>query len=306
MVSNERLSELLVIYNNLKARIMVVDDKYSLQFHEPQLDLPESLGLVKMVYTPKTDAELTGQAAVQAEAEYSSKRRQIDASYASSCRGISTKRANLVETVRKKNAAYLADYNSSCDSLLKRLIDNGLLFSTVKERAQQEELDKYNAKVDELNLSAEAQSNTYDSEQNNVNAGYEKQCADLEIEKNKKIEIYFNKLKTAQEKEKREVFRYNAQVDEKEAKYKASREKALEAARKTEYDRIYKMSKIYAEFGEAGVAARVRYEKLMLTEQTFLPLNKEECNAIMSYDGFLRSHLGNYYDSLVDWVNSKR
>ena len=74
-VSSERLQELAELIAALKKKVLFIDNKYSTDYVEPQLNLPDSLNLEHLTFTPKTDAELTAIAEQQVAASYLAKKR---------------------------------------------------------------------------------------------------------------------------------------------------------------------------------------------------------------------------------------
>ena len=63
-------------------------------------------------------------------------------------------------------------------------------------------------------------------------------------------------------------------------------------------------AKLYAQLGETGLRQLVTREKYAVCQDAFFPLRREEAQAILTFDSFLRSHLGVYYDSFVAWINT--
>ena len=302
-ITSSRLQEIIAQYNKLKAKVEDVDRKYAMDYQEPQLDMPESLNLTKLVYVPKTEAELTEEANRQIEPTYLSKQRQLDSSYAKSLQNINKQYSSLEEDTRAKLIKLLAEYNKACDDLFTRLVDNGLLFSGVMTRANNQARDDYNNAVEQLNESEERKREQIDADKESADRIYSESCASLEREKDAKFADVYGKLIEEEEKEKQSVHKYNVGLDEKETKYQATRARAYESARQTEYNRAYAAAKLYAQLGASGYAERIQWEKYRLFQHDFAVLTKEEANALLNIDSFARSHLQDYYSTLVDWIN---
>ena len=57
-ISSARMKELIAKYDVIKGKVEDIDRKYSLDYREPLLNMPESLGLTKLQYVPKTEEQL--------------------------------------------------------------------------------------------------------------------------------------------------------------------------------------------------------------------------------------------------------
>jgi len=304
MISSDRLRELMSIYSELKERINAIDRKYNLEYTEPTLDMPPTLGLNKMTFIPKTEEEINGEAEVKCLPFYTAKKNVIENNFRKTILNFDNKYAKVSEAYRNANLKLIDEYVEICDGLYRRLAANNLLFSSVKEKAQKHELDEYKKRLDKATSDYETRRGYVELEEEIVRDAYKKSNEALKEEKQAKIRYYTEAIKKEELKRKESIDKYNAQIDEKEVKYQASREKAYENARQAEYDRVYKMTKLYAEIGEAGISRTKINEKMAVCKQYFSPLTREEAQALLSYDSFLRGHLQTYYNTFVDWVNS--
>ena len=302
-ITYERMQELMTLYNNLKVKVEAVDRKYSLDYREPMLDMPESLNLPKLTFTPKTEEQLTLLANQQADATYIAKQRQLDVNRAQSLQNISQKYSELDTELETKSQALLTDYNAACDKLKIKLINNGLMYSTVNSRATQQARADYDQAVRNLNADNANKREQIDDRLDSVEAVYVEACNSLEQEKQATVVKAYNKLVDTENKEKQSVDKYNAKLDEKEVKYQASRARAIEYAWEAEYDRAFAAIKLYQQMGATGFADMKAQEKLNLCKQEFMPLRRNEAETLRTVDSFLQSHLGSYYSTFVDWIN---
>lgn len=302
-ITQERMQELMAIYSALKVKVEAVDRKYSLDYNEPLIDMPESLNLTKLTFVPKTESELTALAAQQVEAAYIAKQRQLDASMNNALNSFDRKYADLQEELRIKTQNLLNEYNLSCDKLKVKLINNGLMYSTVNTRATAAERENYERKVNELNAVIDNKREQIDMEKKGVETVYGENCISLESEKQAALIKAYNKLAEDDRKEKQSVDKYNIGLDEKEAKYQASRAKAIQSAWEAEYDRAFAAAKLYQQMGANGFNDMKAQEKLNLCKQAFMPLRRHEAQTLLTVDSFLQSHLLNYYSTFVDWIS---
>lgn len=304
MLSQQRVNELLEIYENLKKRILLVDEKYSLDYHDPVIDLPESLGLEKMVFQDKTQEEIAAIVEKKYAPIYHTKNNAIIAWYDSHIRAVSLKRDKLAEKQRLGEKKLKDDFDKAYADMYAKIARNGLLFSTVREKKMAETKANYDNRLAEYQKDIQGEVDLLNKEEIMYNKLFQQRNVNLTA-----YQISLEKLYTAQvteelRKEKERVEKYNQQVDEKEARYKVTLERLKETARKNEYDRLYKMTKLYAEIGETGIKSRRIAEKTEVCKQYFLPLTKEEGQFMLSLDSFLRNHLDTYYNTFVTWVNN--
>lgn len=303
-ISSSRLAELQDLYAKLKVRVLAVDRKYSLDYVEPQLDMPESLNLQKLTFTAKTPAELTALATQEVEASYIAKQRSLDSNYANKLKSYIARLAELTEKYDKKQRDLMDQFIIDIRSTKRKLINNGLLFSTVYNDALYEINNKLNDDSNSLIAESSRYKQIVKDEQSATETAYKQSCASLEKEKQAKIKQVYQKLLEADEKLRVSIEKYNNSLEEKEQKYQASREKAYQSARNAEYDRMYNAAKIYAELGETGYTRRILQEKYAICQDAFWPLRREEAQTILTFDSFLRTQLDAYYSTFVNWINT--
>lgn len=302
-ITQERMLELIAIYDALKVKVEAVDRKYSLDYHEPLIDMPESLNLTKLEFIPKTEQELTELANRQVEATYISKQRQLDTSKNNSMQSINKKYADLAEELRVKSQTLLNNYNAACDKLKIKLINNGLMYSTVNSKANAQARDDYDKSVRELNAQYDVKREQIDDEKNYIETSYTQNCLSLADEQKAAALKVYDSLVESQYKEEQSVDKYNTGLDEKEAKYQAARAKAIEYAWEAEYDRAFNAAKLYQQMGANGFQEMKLTEKLNLCKQAFMPLKRNEAQTLLTVDSFLKTHLLDYYSAFVDWIN---
>ena len=303
-ITQERMLELLEIYTKLKERITYIDNKYSLVYVEPKIDLPDSLNLEKMTYKPKSEGELKALAEQYIAANILSKQRGIDANYLTKVKTLGRKRTDITREQSDKVKKIDDDYAEALAKLERKLINNGLLFSTTATTMRASATADYSAKKDESNLYYQEELKAIDTEESDVDAVYKESCNKLEEEKQALITKRYQALIEAEEKAKTAVDKYNNTVEEKEQRYQYTRAKFIESMRRAERDRVLDMTKLYLQLGEVSYHDRMLREKYATAQDAFWPLRRNEAKALLSYDSFLSMHLETYYSSFVDWVNT--
>ena len=303
-LSTDRLLELVEIYSALKVRVLQVDEKYSLDFVEPKLDMPDSLNLVKLTYEPKSEEELMELARQKVEASIISKQAQLDKNYNTKTKNLALQTQKQQLTTNQKLVALQKALDKEFENIHNRMVNNGLIFSTVTTKYQNKARQEHNEKVSQLNSDNEAALALIEQQQQDADALYKQSCDSLDTEAEARVQASYNKLLEDEESLKRAIDKYNTGLDEKETKYQASRAKAYESARRADYNRAYNNSKLYMQLGETGYRRMISMEKYIICQDVFYPLRREEGRAILSMDGFLVMHLGPYYDAFVSWVDT--
>ena len=303
-ITSERLKELVEIYDKLKVRILRIDEKYSLDYVEPELDMPDSLNLTKLTYTPKTPRELRTLAEDQVAATVISKQATLDKNYNTKIKNFATQVAKLQIWAKDKLAVVDNAYSKELSDIKNRLINNGLIFSTVKDKYESQAKQDYKEKNKQINADLQNQYDIIQREQSDVEEVYNQSCKDLVKEKEALLNKAYQNLIEQEEALKRSIEKYNTGLDEKEAKYQASRARAYESARRAAYNRAYNNAKLYLQMGETGYRRMIEKEKYAVAQDAFYPLRRDEAKAILSMDSFLVTHLGTYYSAFVDWVNT--
>ena len=298
------MQELLKIYDKLKETIIYIDTKYSLVYVEPKVELPDSLNLQKMTYTPKTEGELKALAEQYVAATVLSKQRGLDSNYLTKVKTLGRKRTELTREQSDKVKKIDDDYAETLQKLERKLINNRLLFSTTATSARASATADYSAKKQESNLSYQEELRASDTEESDVDAVYDESCAKLEEERQALIAKRYQALVEAEEKAKTNVDKYNNSIEEKEQRYQYTRAKFIESVRRAERDRVLTMTKLYLQLGEVSYHDRMLREKYAAAQDAFWPLRRNEATALLSYDSFLSMHLETYYSTFVDWVNT--
>lgn len=301
-ISADRAKELVVIHADLKKQLNNIDNKYTVNFVEPQIDFPESLGLEHLTFTEKTDTELQQLAEQQALPSYLSKKRSVDASYATASSGNEKSQSELANKHQKKLAELLQNFMDKCSESRNRMRKNGLSFSNLVELEIANLQNKYKQDVDSENVDYSDKKAILQNAKTALDSKYQQQCVALMQEKSAAATEYMQQLLSAQNKQKQAVEKYNASLDEREVKYQASCERTREYARQAEYNRALEASRLYADLGETGFKNQVYSEKLACCRIKLYGLTQEEAKAVIDADSAVRNHLGSYYSTLVQWI----
>lgn len=301
-ITTERAQELITMYQDLKDTILDIDKKYSLNYQEPQLDLPPTLGLEPMEYVPKTEEELLALATADVTPNHTNKVRNFEQSYLRTKQGYEAQKLRLTESSRKKLAELLDKYNAEVKTLRRKLINNGLIFSSVVTKANDDALSDYNDQVSQSIIHYDSLLDAVDVQLEELENRYTQGLNSLDEELALRIQERYQELLYREQKDEERITKYNTALSEKETKYQASCQKALEYARQAEYERALKAAQLYAKLGESGVESQKISEKYNYCKQYFIGWKQEEALYVVGSDSFLSTHLGDYYPSLTSWI----
>lgn len=303
-VSASRLEQLRTEFIPVKNQIDKIDRKYSLDYNEPLVDMPESLDLPKLSFTPKTEQELRALADEQTYASYLAELRRLQSSKAANDSRIDKQIANLEERARETVAKLLKTLNEGTEDIKKKMTDYGLMFSTVFSRVQAQMESDYETKVNDANTSADNKRQALEDERQALEAKHEAALTTLQAQHQAQIDAAYTKLLNSQNAEKTRVDKYNTQLDEKEKKYLMARAKALESAKQAEYSRSFAARKLYQQMGAVGYEESMLWEKYNVFVKHFSNFTKrEEALTLIQIDAYVQGHLKQYYSTLIDWVN---
>ena len=303
-ISADRQQKLQEEYEQLKEKILEIDHKYSLSYHEVKLDMPESLGLQKLTFTPHTEEELQQLALQEVKPKYDEKLRVLQKSTDTSKNTVLYNISVQEEKNRQQLSQLEEQLSDDKKSLSDKLAYNGLWYSTVKQQAENSLQQDYLASVEEQNTRHEAQIAALEEKITQLDSVYREGAASIQEQLQTALAAEIEVFREKDEKQRIAVEKYNNTVDEKENKYKASCARALQYAIQAEYERAFEAAKIYAELGEAGVQQQMMSEKLSCCKIQFTAYNRTEALFVMSIDSFLQTNLGDYYSALEDWVNT--
>lgn len=303
-ISAARMEQLRQEFIPVKNKIDQIDRKYSLNFKEPVMEMPESLDLPKLEYVEKSEAELKEEADNKVKASYIAGMRSLENRYATKLANIEKRRQEAAEKARSDQVKYLADFTRETNALRQKLVDNGMLFSSVIDRMTARLRVEYEQNVTESNKTVEQKDLILADERESLDKSYYNEKDQLDKERAAKSVDEYNKLLKSEQNKLISIEKYNAQLDEKEKKYQMARAKALENARQAEYNRSFAAKKLYQQMGATGYEQAKLWEKYNVLTSHFANFTKrEEAMTLIEADAYVQTHLQQYYTTLIDWVN---
>lgn len=304
LVKQMPTDELEAKYQDLLAKMRQIDNKYSTEYVDPSLDLPESLGLEKKEFTMPTTEELTEKAEQQHQAEYTEKQYEIiineKQDKAELEEELQQTNTSGAEEETKLNEQYITDSNK----LLKNCVKCGIMRSSIYalhqeklfaelqqdiEKVKQETADK----VDELSQKIAQVIADAQAERENLQTVFEQQ-----------VQATVTELLDQAYQQKADVLEYNNDVEQKENEYKFDRERAIFDAYMDESDRAFKAAELLAELGEVGLENQKYKEKVSLAKNFLGAMPKEDALYLLEHGEELKGHLGEYYAYVVDYITN--
>lgn len=303
-ISTQRLEQLRREFEPVKAKVDDVDRKYSLDYVEPTLDMPESLDLSPLEYVPKTEQQLQQLADEQTYASYLSNVNRLSSGNASANLKLDKQLLALEEKNRTKIANLLSKLNDEIENVNVKITNAGMLFSTVAERVKAKLRSEYEERVEQVNLSTDNEKIALEAEREQLQANFNQELSNLQAQRQAQILQAYNKLIDDERDEQTRVEKYNNALTEKEKKYRTSRSKAYEAVRQAEYNRSYAAKKLYQQMGATGYEESMLWEKYNIFVAHFANFTKrEEAITLIQIDNYVRAHLKQYYTTLEEWIN---
>ncbi len=291
-------------YKKLRNKMENVDNKYSLSYHEPQLDMPESLNLEKMTYEMPDEDELLKNAEQRTEADYITDKYKIEKAETAGrdkLDGERTQAERAEEELMKKLADKLqSDTRTVSDDTLKK----GTARSSIRSEGLSEARSVHDSGVSQAQASKEEKLADIQRRLQQLAEQTASALSSLDQTRDAEIKETLEKLLAEAERQRDSVMKYNNTVEEKEQKYQAQREKAYESARQAENQRAMKAASLYAQLGASGVEEQKLNEKLSLAKQFFGTMSRAEAKSLLNSDSFMYAQLGKYYNYLTDFVNS--
>lgn len=305
-VSEERVKELLVLHQQIEDRCALVDEKYSLTACEPRLDMPPSLNLEKLVFTPKTEEELRALATESVNALMLSKERSAEKTYNSAIKNYEAQKQKLTEQADLDYDKAQLQLEEKKEDIKRKVADNGLYFSDIAERFCRLAENDSSSVTKEIYAKLDLELKALSQKTTDAETLYNETLAALKEERQAREDKAYSDLLQDEEEERVAVEKYNNGVEEKEQKYQASRAKAYENAYRAEQNRTLKNTQLYADLGETGYRDVISREKYAVCIDMCTGLTRREANVLLSFDSFFDNALGNYFSSFLNWITTLR
>ena len=251
---------------------------------------PDSLGLEKLEYTPKSDEELTAETASELDREYEDKLNSLRAEYEEKRKTAEAQQ----QSVRSDSEAQLRnlqqEYGSAKKSLEDNALNRGLARSSVVigqlGALERDRADAATALVSDRDAQLRDIGNVIVS----LEAAYDEARAQQKEDYARDLAAAVNALKQEQQERLEEVKKYNNQIAEKETEYQVDRAEAIAKQVKEDLK------------DPDGLNARKEFEKAQAIRDYLDSMPKEAALAFLKSDPDIRQEAGSYYDYLYQYT----
>lgn len=300
--SNSDISSLL---QSILSQIDDVDAKYSTQFRNPTLDLPESLNLEKLEYSMPDEDELYRLAAESLAAKKLSDVSKAETNLMTGINTIDNQKSKLNIDVEKANKLLDVKATELKNEALSNAIRRGLARSSIKEESinkvetdtntlKESNISNKQLTIDSLNEQIQRLVTLRDKTLADINSSYNYQT-DAKVQS-----LYSDALKQQDT-----ATKYNNTVDEKEQKYLKSVEEAYLKAANDEWNRIAKIMEMQSKYGTSGMEAQKAEEKYAVIKNFFDGLEPQTALDLFNTSGAFATHLERYYSQMKNYLQKR-
>ena len=289
-------------YLLLKQEFDDIDKKYNRTLNAIELDFPDSLGLVKLTYTPLDDETLRAMATDYYQAYYAE---ELD----SYTQRNQTMQAQHNKALAEENANYqvkldklLAEYNQKRQDFLQKAVKNSIKNSSIFNKQMQELLDQYNKQVTEAETLHLTEVACLQQKLQLLQTLLSQTTANLQGQQQAKTEEKFLQLQQAERKKSDDVVKYNNSVSKQEADFTVKVEKSYATVMAAEQRRAVEATNLFATVGASGVEDLKAQEKVAIAKEFFDTLTCDDATALFEADSTLTYHFGRYYDYMHEYV----
>ncbi len=277
-----------------------IDASYSLVAEAVTLDLPETLGEEYIDYTALTADEILAKAAAYFEADYIDKQFDINTDAESDIAKLQEKISTVEAELITKISDITAECIEKCLASRYNTIDNGIVTSSVYEDAVTYLEECY----DTLKQDAEADSDStvaeYTQDIEEVEEYQQSALDNLDAVRDAEIAEKTIDIEEDELDRQWDVTDYNNDVDRREVEYQYDKAKDLYEAENDERDRSITIAELQLKLGDAGLADFIAQQKFAYAKSLVADMTFEEAKYYLTTA--VSTHLGEYYDSFVDYV----
>ena len=297
-----------VIPADLLKQYLRIDKRYSINpVEEPFFDVPASLDLDKMEYTPPTSEEIEAQARENLAASYSEKKLKEELSYQKAVNDAEIKKQQIAAVLEADKQKTDADFEAEKAALKLKLINSGLSRSSVFDNAVLSIDASCQEQKQLLEQQAQSEINAVDAEV--LKAEEEKNSAIANIEQVFLLDLEAEKAKLTDDvaKKQEEVLKYNNTVDEKQATYKRTWNSAYIAAQKQHTESATALQDVAVNQGYEIIQNYIFDDKTLFTKDYFLNFTPQEAvNALAAARTDFENQLGvTNYNELVGFFQER-
>lgn len=300
----------LAAERGLIKKLTSMDEKYreATKLPEPDYDsIPESLGLKRKTFVPKTDDELRASAETALSGAYNAK---VDAANLKA----KEKTESLENSLADKTAKYAEsvealgeNFRAAEESVKNSSINRGLEDSSIRTSRESELQRELGSAMSILKSEHEAAADRIRQEIELAETGRQNALNEYRLTYAADVEKKISALKTELQKELQAVNTYNAEIAKKEAEYRIERQKTEDEMR-AEYEKRQlaqdRQNAIFeAKYGYSGQKAAEMQERYNEAEAFYESIPNDIARELMSKsEDVLKPLLGLYYSKLKNKI----
>lgn len=290
--------------DELLEKLREIDRKYSTEYQDPELNLPESLGLEKMTFTMPDAEQLTKRARESIIADYTDKKYDIQEEARQQTFNAEQEKEQINfdadEDIQQLNEQYCEDRKKCCADAL----DQGIFTSSVYQAKLRQLADQLKQSIAAVEAQRTQKLQQLTDQLTQIADNMQQQLANLDEVFEHQLQEAINEWTDEAYKQQQTVLKYNNTVQEKEQEYVLTREKTTFNAFMDEASRAIEASNLIANIGYTALSMLIKQEKTDLCKKFFGETGKANALAIIDICPELQGHTGEYYAYLLDYVEN--
>ncbi len=292
-------------YDELLQRLNNIDDRFSTEYKEPELHLPESLGLEKMQYEMPSDDELQKQAEQALSKKYAETMQKLENSASNAKEKWQASETAAQEKAAAERQKTEKAHVAQADKLQKDAIRRGLSRSSIYTE-QQKDLEQATAERQaEIEQTKSAALSEIETQIRRLEAELLRAKSDYEAVHAAEVGQKAEGLKTNALKQQESVKKYNDTLDEKEAKYQKARAEAVLKAQNDAWQRVNNVIEMEAKYGKTGMEQKKLELKLASVKDFYSQMPAKEAYERFAADSSMQYHLKEYYPYLLQYFKNR-
>lgn len=280
-----------------------VDDKYSVKYLDPTVDIPSKLDLTKLDYKMPDEDSLLESARKSLEVKYGKAKSQLVQEKEDKSddyeQNLNAKMLEL-SNVKNSKAKCLAEAKENIhDRALRNGIARGSIKGSLTDKAASDVNDEYEYKLAAKQMELDDLNGKISKLTERTKEALQALSENYSEEVMAKTQKLLSEALAEQEK----VTKYNNSVDEKQANYADSVERKKIDAVEKELKRLANAQKLLEDNGETGLNILISKEKANLAKAYLLSIPQGDAIELLS-NAELKKALGSYYNGVFKAVSN--
>lgn len=292
-------------YDKMISSLVEIDNKYSSNYVEPTLNLPDTLGMEKLTYQQPTQEAIEAQAQTDLLPDYLEDKANIEISKKKDTDTISNqiKQKENVKTEKIRSLSELLE--EKIQQVKNTAVNKGTSRGSIVGSAISAAESDYAQDVESVNLSAQAENELLAEKLSQIEEEAKMLLEALAQTHDAELKSKITKLLSEAEEKRQEIIEYNNKLAEKETKYIADAQTDYAKAKQDELKRVLNILDFTNEHGIEAVNQAAAQEKYRVAKNYFDTLSPQVAWDIFNTSGGLESMLGDYYAALYAYVKTR-